>query len=310
MNHFCFTFFFLLLAFPSLFSEELELYFKKVQHKSTGHSIKNIDFIYMINLDERPEKFTACKKQLAPYGIVPFRFSAVNGWKLPLQVINAVGISFKYDEDHVFLGTTYDQETGIAHDELMQVTGRTYYCQGMGRGAIGIILSHLSVLHDAYEAGYKTIWVMEDDIAVIQNPLKLSQLIEKLDNLVGEKNWDILFTDKDTKGHDGSYVICTSYCPRPNFTPSAACRFEVREIVSPSFRKIGARYGAYSMIIRRSGMKKILDFMKKYRLFAPYDMEFYLPEGIQLYTVLQDVVSTEPKALSDNRFPGYEQNLQ
>ncbi len=308
MSHFCFLLFALLGTLPTLFSEEIELYFKKVKNRSAGHSMKNIDFIYMINLDERPEKFAACKKKLGLYGIVPFRFSAVNGWKLPTHVINAVGVRFKLGEHQVLMGTTYDQENGHAHEELMQVTGRTYFCQGMGRGSIGIVLSHLSVLQDAYDEGYKTIWVMEDDIEVIQNPTKLSRLIEKLDIFVGEENWDILFTDKDTKGQDGNYVICTSYCPRPNFIPSSPSQFEVRKIVSPSFRKISARYGAYSMIIRRSGMKKILDFMKKYKLFAPYDMEFYLPEEIQLYTVLQDVVSTEPQALSDNRFPGYQRD--
>ena len=32
---------------------------------------------------------------------------------------------------------------------------KTYFTLGMSRGAIGIILSHLSILQDAYDSGYK-----------------------------------------------------------------------------------------------------------------------------------------------------------
>lgn len=69
------------------------------------------------------------------------------------------------------------------------------------------------------------------------------------------------------------------------------------------FRKIESRYGAYSMIVRRSGMKKILDFFKTYQLFLPYDIDFSLPRGITFYTVRRDVVSTQSKAISDNGSP-------
>ena len=37
-------------------SANLDHFFKKPEDKTTGHSIKNIDFIYMINLDEEKEK--------------------------------------------------------------------------------------------------------------------------------------------------------------------------------------------------------------------------------------------------------------
>ena len=61
------------------------------------------------------------------------------------------------------------------------------------------------------------------------------------------------------------------------------------------------------MIIRRSGMQKILNFIKRHGVYLPYDMDNYLPPNIRLYTVLEDVVSTLPWniALSDNGSPGY-----
>jgi hypothetical protein len=54
------------------------------------------------------------------------------------------------------------------------------------------------------------------------------------------------------------------------------------------------------MIIRRSGMEKILNFIKKNHLFFPIDMKYILPNQIRLFTVIKDVVSNMPGALSDN----------
>ena len=265
--------------------------------------MRNIDFIYMINLDQRPEKFQYCLNQLEPYGITPYRFSAVNGWELPQHVINELGVQFK-PWMKPLLGTSFFREGG-GIDEYM-LPGRSYFCHKMTRGAIGIVMSHLSILQDAYDAGFEIIWVMEDDIQVIQNPHILSSLIDQLDAAVGPDGWDVLFTDQDTKGQDGKYVICRSHAPRPNFTPTHPERFvQTPSDINQEFRQVFARYGAYSMIVRRSGMRKILDFLKEYKVFLPYDMDYYLPEGINLYSVRRDVVSTKPDALSDNGQPNY-----
>ena len=172
----------------------------------------------------------------------------------------------------------------------MHVYGRNYFCHCMSRGAIGIVLSHLSILQDAYDSGYETIWVMEDDIDVLRNPHELSDLIDHLDQKVG--NWDILFTDRDTKNNNGVNVPCTGYARKPNFTPNDPQRFQRRPKVSSEFTQVGARYGSYSMLIRRSGMLKILNFIKTYKIFLPYDMEFYLPNDIKMFAVTNDVVST------------------
>ncbi len=291
---------------------EVQDHFKKIDPSSKGpcHSMKNIDFIYVINLDQRPEKFEHCKKELEPYGIHPFRFSAVNGWELSLATINDVGVRLTPGMDCNIKATSYLPENGGAATEyiephFLQNFGQTYFCHAMSRGAIGIVLSHLSILQDAVDSGYETIWVMEDDIKIIQNPHKLSRYIEKLDQLVGKDNWDILFTDPDTKDQQGNYVGCFSFSPRPNFKPEDPLIFRFRTNISKSFRRISARYGAYSMIVRRSGMMKILDFIKTYHIFLPYDMDNYLHPGIKIYTVREDVVSTLPKAISDNGAPYY-----
>lgn len=303
---------FLLTLLTSFFYDleaSIEAYFKKAEDKSDGshNQIKNIDFVYTINLDQRPEKFAHCLAELAPYGIYPYRFSAVNGWELSLETINMLGIPYQKGMVKNLWGTAYlpDGDFEPLH-EVMHVQGRTYFCHCMSRGAIGIVLSHLSVLQDAYDSGYETIWVMEDDIEVIQNPHVLSQLIDELNFLTKKRGgWDILFTDQDTKSQEGQYVRCLGYATRPNYTPNNPKRFSSIVAVNSTFKKIGARYGAYSMIVNRSGMNKLLRFFKTYGIFLPYDMDFYLPDDIAMYGVFSDIVSTQPKALSDNAGPNY-----
>lgn len=295
--------FFLLLSSLSL-SAELADHFKKIPQKPEIQSIEKVDYIYVINLDKRPEKFEGCQVQLAPYNVEPFRFSAVNGWELTLQDIEDVGVVFESWMQQGIWGTFYRIDT--PEHEVMNVEGKAYFSHCMSRGAIGICLSHLSVLQDAYDSGYETIWVMEDDIEIIRNPHLISSTITQLDSVVGKEGWDILFTDQDTKNSKGEYVPCFAYAHRPNFVSANPYGYALRQYVGFDLRQIGARYGAYSMIVRRSGMKKILDFFKEYKIFLPYDIDFNQIPNIKMFTVFNDIVSTQTDAPSDNGGPNYE----
>jgi GR25 family glycosyltransferase involved in LPS biosynthesis len=289
-------------------SANLEKHLKKAENKSDFHNIKNIDFIYMINLDGRPEKWKMSCDQLEPYGIYPYRFSAVNGWKLSIDDINDVGLKFEKSMSGGIEGAYYlPDSVRPLHEPISQI-GRVYFHYssiGLQKGTIGIVLSHLSVLQDAYDSGYETIWVMEDDVEVLSDPRQISKLIDKLDRLIGKNGWDVLFTDKDARGPDGKYVPALGMAQRPNFNPVNKIQYYIKKRVSPDFFQIGARFGAYSMIIRRSGIKKILNFIKEYKVFLPYDMDYYLPPGIKLYTVAENVVSNFPQAFTDNIFKNY-----
>ena len=296
------------LAFVSVAYSDVLSYVKKITDKSAGHQIRNVDYIYMINLDERPEKYQLSLEQLAPYGIYPYRFSAVNGWKLSMQEINTVGTPYESWSHKKVWGTYYLPDgNGEPLHEIMETVGRVYFCHCMSRGAIGIVLSHLSILQDAYDSGYEIIWVMEDDVEVIRDPCIIPELIDEINVLMGRDGWDILFTDRDTKRRDGKYMPCNGYAWRPNIPHIQDKKFGKTHNISPNLRNIAARYGAYSMIVNRSGMKKILDFYKSHQIFLPFDMDFCLPENIRLFTVIQDVVSTMPKAISDNGGANYNQ---
>lgn len=287
-------------------------HFKPCPNKSDIHSMRNIDFIYMINLDKRPDRFEDASKRLNPYGIYPYRFSAVNGWELSIDAINDVGLKYQRWMHGGIMGTYYylDEEGQIQYEhELIHVPGRTYFAHCVARGPIAIVLSHLSVLQDALDSGYETIWVLEDDIEVIRDPRIIPDLIDKLDSLVGKDGWDVLFTDRDIRKSNGEHNPCYWHAPRPNFRPWNPELFAQRSAISPEFQKIGARWGAHSMILRRSGMEKILDFIKIYRIFFPYDMDYIFPSDmesdIRLFTVFDDVVSNQVDSVSDNASPSY-----
>ncbi len=318
---------FWLLIFVANIYGGIESHLKPARDKIDDHSMRGIDFIYMINLDQRPEKFDHSFQQLLIYGINPYRFSAVNGWDLTLADIQDVGVKFAPGMEGGFLSTRYRlKEPGeqyfpnvrecsnpacpcnspfIWHHESIGQDGMTYFCHCPSPGMIGIALSHLSILQDAFDSGYETIWVLEDDIEVIRDPRLLPNLIDQLDVLVGKGGWDIFFTDLDTKNNDGVYVPCSSFAKRPNFTPPNLKKFGEKWDVSPDFRLVGARYGAYSMIIRRSGIQKLLEFFKQYQIYLPYDMDYTMPPTIRLFTMRYDIVSTRPKSLSDNGIPYY-----
>ena len=294
-----------LLACVASLSADLEDHFKKVFNPSPLYSMREIDFIYLINLDQRPEKCRVSLEQLARFGVYPYRFSAVNGWELSLDALNEIGLTYSIEMEGGFLGTCYLDEDFQPTHEVIQNYGQNYFCHCMSRGAIGIVLSHLSVLQDAWDRGYETIWVMEDDIDVIQDPRLISEKIAALDALVGRGNWDVLFTDRDIKDANGNYATTYWAGRRPDYIGFSTNDFAKKEKVGPGFYQIGARSGATSMILRRSGIEKLLRYFKAHQIFFPYDMEYIFPRGIKLYTVEEDIVSNLPKAASDNGGPNY-----
>lgn len=284
-------------------------YTKPIHDDLTGCCMKNIDCIYMINLDERPEKYQKSIQELSPYGITPYRFSAVNGWKdLSIDAVNDLGVRFLPGMKGGALSTRFIN--GIKGElepvyEIMNKFGKVYFSGKSSLGVLGCILSHLSILKHAFDQRYNTIWVMEDDICILKNPHILSKKIDELDRLIGDNGWDILFTDYDFRNSKGEYVPSRGYKPRPNYKPKSLASLQINHQVGNSFRRVGGRFGTHSMIIRRSGIKKLLNFFQKYKLFHPMDMELNAPNNMRLFTVLEDVVSNQLERLSDITNPRY-----
>ena len=161
------------------------------------------------------------------------------------------------------------------------------------KGTIGCSLAHLSVLNDAYNEGFNTIWVMEDDISLEQNPHELSDLIEELDALVGPDGWDVLYTDAMHLVINPDTPIETQipYLWRPDMVNLDLNYFAKHQDVGTKFMKIGSRDRAHSIIYRRSGIKKILDFYRAHNNFLPYDVEMSLIPGVNKYVIKRSVVT-------------------
>lgn len=273
--------------------------------KGKNHYIRNIDFIYLINLDNKPEKYAQAKIQLEQYKIYPYRFSAVNGWELPLETIEDIGLKYRPGMTPL-MATSFVKKDGriLTNNSFMTVYGKTYFMHGMTLGTIGRTLSHISVLQDAYDSGYETIWVLQDDIQVLKNPKKISNLVRELDQAIGRNNWDLLFTDINYRLDAGQYVSADGAVRRPDMDCNAAFRFSPHftnfEHINSQFRKMPVRYSANSLIIRRSGIEKLLQFYHTHNIYAPYDLENSLPEEIQRYGLTFDLVTNNYGSLSEN----------
>jgi GR25 family glycosyltransferase involved in LPS biosynthesis len=279
---------------------------KDLNKKTEKSSIAKIDFIYLINLDQRPKKLERCLTQLKSYDIFPHRFSAIYGWDLPPGVFNDVGVKFSPGMRssewviHFPAKGKGEPESDFLRAECI---GKTVFSRWMTPGDIGCSLSHLSVLQDAVDSGYETIWVMEDDILLEKDPHLLSSLIEKLDAKVGKEGWDVLYTDLDssdsaryTEENDFQSDLKGDlwFFWRPDMNLADRTPFAKRTVLSEDFIKIGSRFRTHSMIIRRSGMKKILDFEKKHHLFIPYDHELAIVPHIQLFSLRYNLATHEP----------------
>lgn len=288
----------------------IEDHYRPIAFKGASRGPKGIDFVYMINLDQRPERWQNATAQLSPYGIVPHRYPGIYGWTIPPEVLNDMALHFEYG---MWTGKEYVMffsPTGDGTPQFIWLDASSY---GKGvfsgwtvKGTIGCSLSHLSVLKDAYDSGYETIWILEDDIQVVKNPHLLTDRMEELDAIVGKDGWDVLYTDCDALVVDLTQDIA-SQIPmmwRPDM-PFRDVRFLAEHFdVSDHLKKIGSRMRAHSIIYRRCGIKKILDFYREHNNFLPYDQELALIPDIQTYVVKDDIVSVH-EVTTDTRYKNF-----
>lgn len=193
---------------------------------------------------------------LIAHGLKPNRFSAINGWQLGQEAI----------------------------DQMMGP-----YPKRLTAGRIGCILSHLSVIQGAYCQGLETVWIMEDDVSFDQDPHQIDHLLKELSKI--DPEWDIFYTDVDSKDPSGNRVPSRGMDVRPdqNVEPLV---FYNREIpVTEELTLIGQRFGTYSYVISKRGMKKILDYFDSYFLWSPLDVDIHYVKGLKEYRPNEDIAT-------------------
>lgn len=297
----------------------MEDYYQRIQKSEPSKQLRNIDEIYLINLASRPERWQNCMAQLDLYNIVPQRFEGIYGWNLTAEQLNDIGLIM---EPWMWRGTRAPlvhfppekngQPVWLRQDESS--FGRAIFYGWLTKGTIGRTLSHLSILKYAMDAGYETIWVMEDEVIFYQDPHKLSSAIDQLNALVGSDGWDVLYTNHGFFVVDPHYDLMKQihHMLRPDipaFNPRVFSEvntyFSNHRDLSPDFMQIAGRGGTNSIIYQRSGIKKILDFYQKHRLFTDYASELAIIPNLRLFCVKDSVteVLQTPSDADEHNFP-------
>lgn len=228
-----------------------------VNSKHTKSGIELVDCIYVINLDKRPEKWMRMQQILDEKAMSACRFSAINGWE-------------------------------ISPENQQMLAG--HYPMRMLPGEIGCLLSHVSVIKDAFHRKYKAVWVLEDDIEFVEDPHQISELIAKLTKI--DSKWDILYTDVDSKNNLGIQVPALDADFRPDRTDDYPLEhYTERTVVSEDFLRLGQRYGMYSLIISRKGIKKIYKFYSHVYLWSAIDIDIHYIPNILEYSTKRDIVT-------------------
>ena len=250
---------------PSLLSARpttpIHKYIRNIQVPENESGIEGIDAIYVINLDTRPEKWKRVSALFKERDLKVNRVSAVNGYIL-------------------------------SEDEKKELSG-PYPVQLRGT-QIGCLLSHLSIVHDAWKRGFSTIWVMEDDVEFMDD---IHLIPERLQTLTAsDHEWDIFYTDVDWRKPDGSYLISNYYNPRPDQSINLTEYNQERKPLSDDIMRIQKRWGTHSMIISRSGMKKIIDYYSTYHLWTPIDADLHYIPNIREYSARHEIVTNWNKS--------------
>lgn len=268
-----------------------------------------IDYIYAINLDQRPERWQKCLNELAPWGIIPERFPGIYGWGLKPDQLSEVGLKFEpwmwAGKEHVMhFPADKNGEWEFIHLSSSH-WGKAVFSGWTVKGTIGCSLSHFSVLKDGFDSGFETIWVMEDDVRVLKDPKVLTALIEELYEL--DPDWDMLYTDYDYLRLDKDKPIAEQipWMWRPDMPYHDVSHLAFCEDAGKSFVRIGSRMRAHSIIYSRAGMEKILSFYRENGNFLPYDNEVALIPDIRMYVVKDSVVSVFEET-SDTRYRSFQ----
>ncbi|MBX7066663.1 MAG: glycosyltransferase family 25 protein [Parachlamydiales bacterium] len=287
----------------------IEDQYRKLDLKFGFSGPENIDYIYVINLDKRPERWQKTLKELAPYGIIPERFPGIYGWALLPEQLDQVGLRYQPGmwpgkEFVMYFPPNKNGEWDFIYLNEFD-WGKAVFSGWTVKGTIGCSLSHFSVLKDGYDSGYQTIWVMEDDVRVLRDPKVLSSLIEELYQV--DPEWDLLYTDRDYLDVDPNHPIAEQipWMWRPDMPFYDLKNLSFHEDAGDSFIRIGSRMRAHSILYSRSGMKKILAFYRENGNFLPYDNEVALIPEIRMYVVKDSVVTVFEEA-SDTRYRNFQ----
>lgn len=234
--------------------------------------IDGVEAIYLINLDRRVDRLTHMNHLLSQHNLHANRVSACDGEQLSDAMIST-------------LVGPYTKSCLLRFHP----------------GVTGCLLSHISVLYDAYKRNYHSVWVLEDDIEVVGDLKQIPQLLQQLS--VIDPDWDVFYTDPDFRKDTTKYLFPrTKRAVRPD-QPSFQIELVNRKIgqVGSSVDRVFFRWGTHSMIISKRGIDKIVDYYLHTYLYSPIDVDIHVIPGIREYSAITPIVTNGLSFASDIR---------
>ena len=204
-------------------------YLKSIELENSYSGLEKIDSIYIINLKRRPDRKKNMEAIFSKNHLLPNFFDAIDGRNLTQNDFN-----------------------------ILTAKGRAPSL--WNRNQVGCLLSHLSIIKDAFDRNYECIWICEDDVKFVGSPNLLSSYINELNSL--DQNWGCLYTDTTTHGRHFPQM-------RQALRNGQICPKNLNEMkkINKHFLFEGFRFLTHSWIFSRKGMKLVLDYYSKYYLF-------------------------------------------
>ena len=232
-------------------------YITAIEIKEFKSGMDPIDCVYVINLDARPERWERMHTLLKERGINPNRVSGVNGWNLS--------------------------------DEIAKEVAGPYPVRLKG-GALGCLLSHVSIYKDAYDRGYKYIWVLEDDADFLEDIRQIPTYLTVLSRL--DPNWDIFYTDVDCRADEMGYVpSIVREAARPGQEMMPWQYYSLRLLACNGIFRIFGRYGTTSMVISRHGIETLVNYFSHVYTWMPIDWDIHVIPGVREYVPAKEIVT-------------------
>lgn len=266
--------------------------YKKCLHKRNYHSMGVIDYVYMISLKGDKKRFVSQKKQFEKYHVIPYRFTGHDPSKASYKLLETCGVT-KLNASYPYevLSLSRMGRSLILEPSKMSRMGSVYFNIVMNTTKICRSLDFLSVIYDAYKSDYKKVWVLEDTVDIETDPNILNGYCIQLDKI--DSNWDILYTDPDCinqETYEGFF-----YLSRPGIEFQEPAFYFDRSFPTSEYAiwHTGLHQGAYSFIVSRNGMKKILSYYHKNKLFMPFESEVLMIPKLNCYSLHDITVVTD-----------------
>lgn len=231
-------------------------YLKPVEVTNFDSGVPFINCIYVINIDYRKDKWERLLPMFEKMNVRVNRMSAVIGKDL----------------------TDADKQAMFG-DSPVTLSGPE----------IGCLLSHISIIKDAKERNFDVIWICEDDLEFNEPVDILPGYIKKLNEI--DPEWDILYTDTNCRDPYDWYYYPLSTNPRPGQHLPSFHFMNKRTPVAEGLERIRIRYGTTSMVISKSGIKKILNYFSHIYLWVPYDWDLHYIPRIKEYGITRDAIT-------------------